>query len=58
MKFPLNEAKQKGITSVGIASYNGHLEILDTLINAGADSHRTSQQGIGPLYLAIKGNHL
>ena len=56
MRYPLDYAKNNGVTAVGIAAYKGLLNILEELIDAGADIFQTSKNGIGPLYMAIKGD--
>ena len=37
IKFPLNQAKNNGITETGIASFKGNLNVLKRLAAAGAD---------------------
>jgi ankyrin repeat protein len=37
LKYPLDYAKLNGITAVGIAAFKGHMDILDSLVKAGAD---------------------
>lgn len=54
MKYPLNNAKNNGVTAVGIAAFKGNLTITDLLYKGGADINLTSKHGAGPLYLAIK----
>ena len=58
MRFPLDQAKNNGITALGIACLKGYYDIVETLVEAGAEVNQTAPNGIGPLYLAIKGNHL
>lgn len=57
MKFPLDYDKNNGITALGIASLKGYLPIIQLLVDADSDINHTSKNGIGALYLAIKGNH-
>ena len=56
IKYPLNLAKNNGITAVSIASMKGNIDILDTLVKGGADLTITNRNGVGTLYLAIKSN--
>ena len=58
MKFPIDITKDNGITALGIASYRGNTTMMERLINAGADPHFLNKQGIGCLYLALKGDKL
>jgi len=53
-KFPLNKVKKNGISAVGIAAHKGAFQILKLLVEAGADVNGFNEQGVGPLYLAIR----
>jgi ankyrin repeat protein len=57
MKFPLDYDKNNGITALGIASLKGYRHLIQLLVEAGSEINHTSKNGIGALYLAIKGNH-
>jgi hypothetical protein len=54
--FPIDSPKDNGITPLGIASYRGNTSMMDRLVTAGADPHFLNKQGIGALYLALKGD--
>jgi ankyrin repeat protein len=41
IKFPINEIKPNGTTAVSLAAYNGHKEIVQLLIDGGADINTT-----------------
>lgn len=53
--YPLDYAKNNGVTAIGIAAFKGDLKILELLYKAGADINLTNMNGVSPLYLAIKG---
>ena len=55
--FPINCIKNNGTTAAGIAAQKGRLDILEIIVEAGADLSITSG-GKEPLILAIKSNHL
>ncbi|KAL8680049.1 MAG: hypothetical protein Q9186_003729 [Xanthomendoza sp. 1 TL-2023] len=46
-----------GIGALGIASQNGHLEIVKILLDRGANLHKAQSHGISPLYRAASMNH-
>ena len=43
-----------GYTPLNIASENGHTEVVQLLINAGADVNQADYDGYTPLYTRIK----
>jgi ankyrin repeat protein len=57
MKFPLNIRIIGGPTALTIASELGHFDTVETLIEAGANINKLSEQGDGALLKAIEYNH-
>jgi len=55
-KFPLDAQKNNGITAVGIAAYRGNTAMLQRLVTGGADPFIVNKNGIGSIYMALKGN--
>jgi ankyrin repeat protein len=53
--FPIDELKKNGVTAMGIASYRGSIEMME-IVGQHSDLNFTNTAGIGPMYLAIKGN--
>jgi ankyrin repeat protein len=53
--FPVDAIKKNGVSAMGIAAYKGSLEMMD-ILSSKSDLNFTNLQGIGPMYLAIKGN--
>ena len=47
--------KNNGVTALGIAALSNNLNLFTLLIGAGSDPEYTNRQGIGALFLAIKG---
>ena len=58
MKFDVQWPKNNGVTALGIAALAGDQRAFHMLIDGGADPKFTNRQGIGALYLAIKGKSL
>ena len=58
MKFDVQWPKNNGVTALGIAALAGDMRAFHMLIDGGADPAFTNRQGIGVLYLAIKGKSL
>lgn len=56
--FPRDSMKHNGVTAVAIAAYNGDVTMLNELVDSGCDLNLVSSQGIGPMYLAIKGEKI
>ena len=42
---------------MGIAAYRGHIQIME-ILSERSDMMFTNMQGVGPLFLAIKGNKM
>ena len=55
LNFDTAIPKNNGVTVLGIAALSRNLDLFTLLVDAGADPHYTSKQGIGALYLAVKG---
>ena len=55
LNYDLQMPKNNGVTALGIAALSNKLEMFSMLIDAGADPAHSNSQGIGALYLAIKG---
>ncbi|KAL8820994.1 MAG: hypothetical protein Q9223_000908 [Gallowayella weberi] len=47
-----------GIGALGIASQNGHLDIVKILLDRGANLRKSQRHGISPLHRAASTNHL
>jgi len=56
MKYPLDYLKTNGISALGIAALKGDIRLCKMLVEAGADVNVTSKNGIGALYMALKGS--
>jgi ankyrin repeat protein len=37
LKFPLNYGKNNGVTALGVASFRGNLQVVQMLVDGGAD---------------------
>ena len=58
MSYQLDTPKHNGITALGIASYRGHVHLIEILTKAGANPHLLNHVGIGTMYLALKGDQI
>jgi len=56
--YKLDITKHNGVTALGIAAFKGYLGILQELQAMGAAIDFIHTNGITPLYLAIKANHI
>ena len=54
----INESGRWGDTSLHYASFNGHLEVVNVLVGAGAEVNKTNNNGDTPLHLASRSGHL
>jgi ankyrin repeat protein len=52
--FPVDAMKQNGVTAMGIAAYKGNVIMME-ILKEKSNLMFTNANGIGPLYLAIKG---
>ena len=50
--------KSNGVTALGIAAYQGSIEMMQALVDGGCDIKHTNNQGIGPMFMAIKSNQI
>ena len=58
MKFDVQWQKNKGMTALVIPALAGDLRTFHMLVDDGADPKFTIKNGIGVLYMAIKGKAL
>ena len=58
MNYDLAIPKNNGVTALGIAALSHNLNLFTLLIGAGAEPNYTNRQGIGALFLAIKGKSI
>jgi len=56
--FPKDAIKNNGVTALGIAAYQGSIQMMQALIDGGCDIKYTNNQGIGPMFMAIKSNQI
>ena len=56
--FGVNDADAVGWTALQLASYGGHLALVDMLIEAGADVNQAMEDGATPLFIASQQGHL
>ena len=56
--FPLNDININGATPLAVATFKGHVLICQALLNVNANVNVSSNLGIGPLFLAVKTNHI
>lgn len=52
-----DEPNVDGVTALHVAAQGGHLEVVDLLIESGADVTILDDEKRSPLLLAVKGNH-
>ena len=50
--------KGEGVGPLYIASYNGHLSVVQYLVQQGADKDMTTSKGSTPLIFAAQDGHL
>ena len=50
--------KNTGVTAIFLASVGGYLDIVSTLVKAGADADSQSQEGGTPLIAAAQAGHM
>ncbi len=53
--FPVDATKKNGVTAAGIAAFRGNIDMLQ-ILSERVDFHFTNNQGIGAMYLAVKGD--
>ena len=53
--FPVDATKKNGVTAAGIAAFRGNIDMLH-ILSERVDLHYTNNQGIGAMYLAVKGD--
>ena len=53
--FPVDSMKKNGVTSMGISAYRGNVQMMEMLAER-SNLQFVNSQGIGPMYLAVKGN--
>ena len=53
--FPVDAMKKNGVTAMGIAAYRGNIQMMELLAER-TNLQFVNTQGIGPMYLAVKGN--
>ncbi len=56
--FPKDAMKSNGVTALGIAAHRGSIEMMQALVDGGCDIKHTNNQGIGPIFMAIKANQI
>lgn len=54
----LDIADKQGVTPLHLACRLGHDDVVSTLINAGADVHKTAEESVTPLHVAARSNCL
>ncbi len=47
--------KKNGVTAMGIAAYRGNIQMMELLAER-TNLQFVNSQGVGPMYLAVKGN--
>jgi ankyrin repeat protein len=52
--FNINHPKKNGITPLGIAAYEGHLNVVKYLVSKGADTYPKQNYAISPVNLACR----
>ena len=54
----INQATHDDATPLFVASYNGHLPVVRSLIDAGAPINQAKNDGVSPLSIASQNGHL
>ena len=57
LKEQLDFRNEQHMTPLHVASFNGHLELVEVLVGAGANKDAPLNEGATPLHLASFGGH-
>ena len=53
--YPVDAMKKNGVTAMGIAAFRGNIKMMELLAEK-SNLQFVNAQGVGPMYLAVKGN--